>query len=306
MTIELRLTDIDPPAPEPKRTIYRDIVNLPDPVKLGMTIRYFNHDDVALYMQITGSGPGYTFGTVNLGSLASGANAYTTLDEFVSRAKPGVGDLPGGEMTENITLILKAYTDSGYTDLKWTYERTVTVYWINSVDAAFTEDALNNFDDGTVQTWAVASEVGGTDPTVAAVTDYVLSAPYSCQMKTGQRDTATEIRTRLYKSFTTANKDKVFAILDIRAGREGTGETYVWMKYHKIQRNTTLLTFLGKDVNEEVHHFPMNKWMRIVVPLPKNATVEVQIVLSVYYYPLTSGYLGGGLLWLDDFKIVSK
>ncbi|MCL6579207.1 MAG: hypothetical protein K6T73_07455, partial [Candidatus Bathyarchaeota archaeon] len=88
MTIELRLSDVDPPAPEPKRTIYRDIANLPDPVKLGLTIRYFNHDDVGLYFQITGSGTGYTFGTVNLGLLASGKNAYINLDEFASRAKP--------------------------------------------------------------------------------------------------------------------------------------------------------------------------------------------------------------------------
>ena len=72
MTIELRLSDVDPPAPEPKRTIYRDIVNLPDPAKFGLTIRYFNYDDVGLYFQITGSATGYTFGTVNLGLLASG------------------------------------------------------------------------------------------------------------------------------------------------------------------------------------------------------------------------------------------
>jgi hypothetical protein len=79
-------------------------------------------------------------------------------------------------MEENITLILKAYTDSGYTNLKWTYERIVTVYWINSLDAAWTVDMLNNFDDGTTQGW---TGDGSTDKPFGVQTDYVLSAPYS-------------------------------------------------------------------------------------------------------------------------------
>ena len=303
--IELRLSNVDPPDPEPKRTIYRDIVNLPDPVKLGLTIRYFNHDDVDLYFQITGSGTGYTFGTVNLGLLATGANAYINLDEFASRAKPSAGDLPNGEKEENITLTLKAYTDSGYSTLKWTYERIVTVYWINSADAAFTVDFLNNFDDGTVQGWAVANESNNQAgyPTLGVITDYVLSTPYSLRMIQRRADGISipnEIRARLYKSFTTPNKDKVFAIIDLRTALDSGN----WNKYLKVQRDDTVLIQLGRPYDTVAeHYFPAAKWMRIVIPLPKNTTLEIRVAHDYLQNTVNVNY---AYMWLDDFKIISK
>jgi hypothetical protein len=263
-------------------------VNLPDPVKLGLTIRYFNHDDVTLYFRITGSASGYTFGTVDLGSLASGTDAYKNLDEFASRAKPSASDLPNGEKEENITLILKAYTDSGYTNLKWTYERIVTVHWINSADPAFTVDFLNNFDDGTVQGWTNPSGVG----TLAVATDYVLSPPYSLRWSWSQSTGPSPVYNsgvRMQKSFTTPNKDKVFAIIDLRAG----GVAQYWSI--TIQKDSDTLIYL--------YYPPTNKWMRIVVPLPKNSTVVLNFANYVYFPANTTGTT---YLWLDDFKIISK
>jgi hypothetical protein len=302
--IELRLSSVNPPTPEPKRTIYRDIVNLPDPAKLGLTIRYFNHDDVDLYFQITGLGTGYTFGTVNLGLLGSGADAYVNLDEFASRAKPSASDLPNGEMEENITLILKAYTDSGYTNLKWTYERIVTVHWINSADPAFTVDVLNNFDDGTVQGWAVAdienNYLAEGYPKLEVVTDYVLSSPYSVRM--GQATTADPayVSARLYKSFTTPNKNVVYAIIDLRIRKADSFGAY--MKQIFIRRDGTVLVALGKEDTLDTHNLPENKWMRIVTPLPPNTTLTVEIV---HRYRRISG-ASYAYMWMDDFKIISK
>jgi hypothetical protein len=285
-------------------------VNLPDPVKLGLTIRYFNYDDVDLYFQITGSATGYTFGTVNLGLLASGANAYGNLDAFASRAKPSVGDLPNGEMEENITLTLKAYTDSGYTTLKWTFARVVTVHWINSADVAFTVDFLNNFDDGTVQGWAVANENGNTAgyPTLSVVTNYVLSTPYSINMiqDPDVGGVNIPIRARLYKSFTTPNKTKVFAIIDVRVAKGPTSPTYVYPKNIKLQKNSDTLVFIGKPFvigspGTTTEH-PVDKWLRIVAPLPANTTLEIRIVAEYY----ASSPHAEESLWLDDFKILSK
>ncbi len=306
--IELRLSDVEPPEPEPKRTIYRDIVNLPDPVNLGLTIRYFNHDDVDLYMQITGSCAGYTFGTVNLGLLGTGANAYQNLDEFASRAKPSVGDLPDGEMEENITLTLKAYTDAGYSELKWTFERVVTVHWINSADDAFTVDELDNFDDGTVQGWAVANEEGNDAayPQLHVVSDYVLSALYSIRMTQLSSAAATRVRGRLYKSFTTPDKDVVYAIINFRLSRVTTPNDWNRIKNFRVQKNTDLLIFLGRPYDAEgfvADYVPRDKWMRVVVPLPKNISVEVRLVLEFFGYAALVYY---SYLWIDDFKIISK
>jgi len=320
--IELRLTNIDPPTEEPQRTIYRDIVNLPNPVNLGMTVRYFNHDDVTLYFQITGSGVGYTFGTVNLGSLASGTDGYRNLDDFTSRAKPSAGDLPSGEKDENITLILRAYTDAGYSNLKWTYERTVGIHWINSADPSFTVDFLNNFDDGTVQGWAVAHEAGnatpaGGYPSISVVTDYVLSTPYSCLMwqRTGQGVGAAVdrwLRARLYKSFNTPNKNKVYAILDVRLSSSATGGGNPWtaVKQLWIKEGDIVRIYLGRPtdyVNE--NYVPANKWMRIIIPLPPNTSVQIRIVLEGSgHRDVSSGpdTYWNWYTWLDDFKIISK
>jgi len=304
MSIELRLSDVDPPASEPKRTIYRDIVNLPSTVKLGLTIRYFNHDDVDLYFQITGSGTGYTFGTVNLGLLASGANAYINLDELASRAKPSASDLPNGEKEENITLILKGYTDGGYTNLKWTYERIVTVHWINSADAAFTVDEVDNFDDGTAQGWA-AENIANNDtgfPTLAIATDYVLSTPYSIKM-TSQGPLATaQVESRIKKDFTTPNKSKVFAIFDVRASGNAIDSP---LENLQIRKDASPLVSLGiPNATTTGHKFPSDRWIRIVVPLPANTTLTLDVYLL--FRDTQPSIKTVAYAWMDDFKIISK
>jgi hypothetical protein len=300
MTIELRLTDIDPPTAEPARTIYHDIASLPNPVIQGITIRYFNYDDSSLYMQITGSGTGYTFTPVNLGLLASGANAYRNLDNFVSRAKPTAAQLPNGEMSENITLTLKAYTDAGYTILKWTFDRVVTIIWINSADAAFTVNFLDNFDDGTVQGWSAVNDdtincSGTSSATVAAAADYVLSPPFSLK-HTMYCQTGSGTLSHIEKSFTTPNKSAVYAIIDIR------GLTDNWMNAYKILKDLTVLVQIGVDVYSTTATAPEQKWLRIVVPLPSNTTVLLKIQIRTR----TNATGRTVYLWLDDFKIVSK
>jgi hypothetical protein len=299
MTIELRLTEVDPPTDEPHRTIYHDIASLPDPVIQGLTIRYFNHDDVDLYFKITGSGTGYTFTPVNLGLLATGANAYKNLDNFVSRAKPSI------EMGENITLILTAYTDAGYTNLKWTFERVVQVIWINSADPSYTLDESDNFDDGTVQGWAaVQDEVNkAAISSFGVATDYVLSTPYSLKCSFFAYYPY-EARVRIYKSFTTPNKDRIYAIIDVRIDKNASAPQ-VWLKNLQIKQDTTILVFIGRPFDTAAALYtPIAKWIRIVVPLPKSTTLELRVVHS--HARLGAGGSDYGYVWLDDFKIISK
>jgi len=298
--IELRLSDIEPPNPEPPRTIYRDIESLPDPMLLGLTIRAYNYDDVALYFQITGSHPDYTFNTVNLGRVGSGANIKRNLDEFASRARPAV------ETEEVITLILRAYTDSGYTDLKHTYQRSVTVVIINSADGSWTIDEHDDFDDGTVQGWAVACEYNCASgyPTLTVVTDYVLSPPNSLRAANCSLSLTYAMGFRVYKSFTTPDRNTVYAILNIRLGRTAT-TTYI--NAVRTTRNTTVLVQIGNKwvswtTRRSADYAPLNKWMRIVVPLPRNATVEI----SVRTQWTQDAIPQEGRLWLDDFKIISR
>jgi len=294
MSIGLKVGEIDPPS------VIMDVVNLPDPIYLAFTITAYNYDDVALYFQITGSGTGWTFSTVNLGSIASGGNFVQNLDNFCNRARPG------SETSEQIQLILKAYTDAGYTNLKWTYTKTLDVLFIKSDDGSWVQDFLNNFDDGTVQGWAVANETGNDSgyPKVWVVSEYALSSPNSLRMDQLRTSAAGNARGRYYKSFTTPNRTYVYGIFDIRLWPQRTNAACysVALEYRK---NSDILLHLGKELGNYTsgHKLPTQKWMRIIAPLPPNVTIEVQIAFECVYYATLGGY---GCCYIDDFRIISK
>ena len=288
------------------RTIYGDIVGLPDPILLGITIHYYNHSDETLYMKIFGSGPSpWSSNAVELGSLASGVNAYINLDNFLSRTRPTEA------LTEELTLTLKGYTDSGYSDLKYEFSRACTIVFIKSDDGTWTTDFSDNFDDGTVQGWTAIREGWIDYLTFGVTTDYVLSTPYSCKMlyshDIGGGAGPYQIKNTLYKEFTTPNKDMVFAILNVR--NDASGSTFIKApKYLEIKRDDVVLVHLGKlyDTNSTTY-IPLKKWTRIVVPLPTNTILTAKIVL-VFCLRNPSAYDMSIDIstWLDNFKIISK
>lgn len=129
-------------------------------------------------------------------------------------------------------------------------------------------------------------------------TDYVLSAPYSLKgTKGGAGDVVAVMWQRFYKSFTTPNKSVIYAIIDIRNAVWGGAA----MQKNLILRDAALLIQLGYDADGAM---VTDKWVRVVVPLPANTTVEVRI--EQYVRHLGGGVNRGGYLWLDDFKIISK
>jgi len=292
--IDIRFSNVSPPAPEPKRSIYSDLVNLPNPVYLNLTVRIFNLDDVTLYMRVDGYDAAWTFTSNNLGSLASGADMYRNLDHFGSRAKPGAAT------SEQVTVRLRAYTDAGYTILKWTFERVIDIVFIKSDDGSWTQDFLDNFDDGTVQGWTAVNETGNTGayPTLAASTTYALSLPYALRMRQGQ--STTEKRARMYKSFTTPNRANVFAILDVRA--DDIGYAGPKIKYLIVGKNGDILVYYGRPYDTSgVDYVPEGVWLRYIVPLPKNTTLEVRVITD---WEDNIGQLMD--TWMDDFRIISK
>lgn len=285
----------------PHKTIYSDIVSMPDPMLLGSTIHYHNYSDVTLYMQITGSASSpWSGSTVNLGSLASGSNTYANLDNFMSRTKPAAATV------ESVMFTLKGYSDSGYTTLLYTFNRDITVIFLKSDDGSWTTDFLDNFDDGTVQGWAAVAETSLTSSTLAVATDYVLSVSYSAKMTstfTGSSYPATTI-SRLYKSFTTPNKDAIYAVINCRVSRAGGYDTgYLYILTVKI--SDTFLSRLGV-VLTGADRIPKDKWVRIVVPLAKNTTAELRIALTHTHGEYGGTHSDDAYVWLDDFKLISK
>jgi len=294
------------------KTVYTDLVDLPDPLLLGLTIHYYNHSDSTLYMKIFIAGTNWSSNSVELGSLASGTNAYKNLDNFSSRTKPA------SETTEALTLTLKGYTDSGYSDEAYAFSRTVTVIMIKSDDGSWTEDESDNFNDGTVQGWDGENQYGYggrlDSLSVAVATDFVLSPSYSLKMTAKDWYPSldnVEKRVAFYKAFTTPNRNTVYAIVNVR-GFKWTYDTTggAWSKHIKITIDgNTVLVHIGTPYDvTHVNAAPREKWLRIVVPLTKNTTLTVKIVFCINQQAYITGETHNSYLynWLDDFKIISK
>ena len=294
MSIELRLSHVEPPDPDPYKTIYRDIRDLAATLWLSLTVRYYNFTGGNLYFRITGSGTGYTFGTVDLGLLAGGSNAYENLDHFASRAKPAAAT------TETITLTLRAYTDAGYTNLYATYERSVEVVIIDHGDGSWNLDVDNDFDDGTVQGWDRTVE-NGVETSWGVANDYLLSAPWSLRFRIQAGGTA-RCRGYFRKSITTPNLDEIYAVIDIRPDMLVPPNPR--FKNLHVFYDSMDLVFLGEPFDITANHYMIEeRWIRIVVPLPKNTTIELKIRIDTY----NEGT--GTASWsvnLDDFKVISK
>jgi len=260
-------------------------------------VRIFNYDSVGLYMRVDAYASGWTFTTNDFGLVASGTDIYRLIDQFGNRAKPAAAT------TQSITVRLRAYTDAGYTTLKWTFERVVEVVFIKSDDGSWTQDFLNNFDDGTVQGWAVAAEYGqeGGYPTIAVYTDYVLSPAYSLGWVTASILNVTGA-SRCYKSFVTPNRNNVFAIFDIRY-RNLTYWGLKNLRFRTDGASPVTLVFLGRPADvAALNYVTGNRWLRVVVPLPKNTTVVVQM-FAEHYHPTDATR---SRIYMDDFRIISK
>ncbi|KKK96083.1 hypothetical protein LCGC14_2666340 [marine sediment metagenome] len=289
--IDLRFSNVDPPEPEPSKTIYADILNLPDPMELGVCVRVFNLDDVGLYMQLAGSHANWTFNTVNFGLRASGTNYYYPKITFGSRVKPTV------ETTEIIQVTLNAYTDSGYSNLKWTMTRNITVFIVNSVDGSWTLDEDDDFDDGTVQGWA-AQTSPQPPANIGVANDFVLSAPWSLKAN-NNRPTAFDTSLWIYKTFNTPDKDNVLAVADLRFDR-ALGVQYGFNV--QILIDGVLTVYPLPQEPWPTRTFRLGFWYRFVFPLPRDSTIEIRF----RFRGVSNSHPWWLYLWMDDFKIISK
>jgi hypothetical protein len=266
---------------------------------LGMTVRYYNHSDTAMYMQISSiSGLSWTGSTVNLGSLGPGLNAYKNLDNFASRTKPT------SAVTEILTVTLRGYSDSGYTNLVYVHSRDVTIVFIKSDDGSWTTDFSDNFNDGTVDGWTAALDeyyVNYSSASCAVATDYVLSNPDSLKLTVHNQGIAFipsgTCVGEIYKAFTTSSRATVYAILNIRNAIDaGVGGTLDYVRITVNAWNGVPLIYLDTPV--------LDRWMRIVVPLAISTSVTIRMVTKQYGHNSTQSV--NSYLWLDDFKIISK
>jgi len=274
------------------KTVYSDIPNLPDPVYLGITIKARNYDEVTLYFRIKATHPSWTFTTVDLGAVASGAEIIRHLHDYGYRGRPTA------EITDACEFTLEAYTDSAYTNLKWTSIRIIKVVFIKSDNGTWTLNMINNFDDGTLQDWSsdwgAAARAEYIVGAFGIAEDYALSVPYSAKAHMRVTFPAWVASwQRIYKSITTPDTPEVFAIVNLRIAYEAGPR----IETVKVLFAGTVLSELGYSGYE----FPTGFWLRIVVPLPRATTGTIEISVSG-----VTGHDLGWYVWLDDFKLISR
>jgi len=258
------------------KTIYIDTYGLPETITLGICFKYNNYDDEALYFRIRAESesPYWSFASPKaLGSLASGGSAYALWDSMGQRPNPNA------DVEETIKLILEAYRDENYTDLKWTYTRLVTVRLIYSPNWNLIDE--DTFDEGDVEGWAGAP-VGAADnrfffkgPYLR--TDYVLSPPYSIYyyaLWTGYIGTSYTGDAWAYKSISVPDCIEAFATINIRF----CPNTDDYRLY-----NVRFL-FAGIVKAYYTGSIPRNRWLRFTIPLDPNTSGEFQVRVRLWEY----------------------
>ena len=274
------------------KTMIMDLVGLPDPSIFSIGVRAYNNDTIVLYFQLDAeTKTGWTFTPTNLGSVSIGANIYFVAKDMASR------DKPSGALEETVTFLLKAYTDAGYSNLKFTTELPQDFIFIDSSEMSLHDE--DDFDDATVMGWdkvCITAPIAQCD--LGTSTAVFLSAPRSLEhlmYKSGSY----ELYGYIFKEFTTPSADRVFAIINIDAYDYG-GTTKEFRKLTiaiLIDAAETILYQLGQDAGsgDRIHR---DKWLKLVVSLPAATTLTIRIYHKGYSNWSTVR------LYLDNFKIV--
>jgi len=291
---------------------YQDLVDMPDPINTSFGIRIFNYTMNTLYFTALGSGDGaaWSWGAVQqLGGIASGANAYFYLSNLGSRTKPA------SAVDDSIQIMVRAYSDSGYTiEVGSGYPILITYHWIKSDTLTLLD--LDNFDAGTLENWTATVEDGGDTMTFVIDTAYVLSSPNSARLQRWDAGYlgSKVMRTRISKSFTIPACTKAYFIANAKTWLQlySFNSTYSlgWTIFD-IYRDTTALSELRGWIGglpwatySTGYKNYYSNWLREIALLPVNQTIEIRIIIqaSLVYSP-TSGD-AQVRTYFDDLKVV--
>ncbi len=235
--------------------LYFDIANLEDPFTVITPIGISNNEDQILYFEVLVIGPpaGWAATPQQLGSVASHDSELFLFEP--TRTTPV---LAAGELDENITLRINAYTDAIYTILYATQTLAVTVHWFDHTDVAWTVIDHDNFDGGTLEGWVNLVEVidvsfassqwiGG----VRILSDAFITAPYSISLLTMQ------------KQFDASAYSKARIIIHFKKGGG-------WQQAIKIGSDLILTGAVSLVL-------PDNEWIRMAYSFPVGASAYVKM-----------------------------
>jgi len=266
---------------------YQDIEGLSSPLTENFPIGVTNNETAAKYIraQLVSPPAGWGSYDVQLGSVAAGTSTFLIFSP--TRTTP---TLTAGEYEESLTLRISVYNDAGYSELYGSAELTFTMSFFDSTDPAWTVVDIDNFDDGTLEGWAM-STTGIIDESCpnswasGARTEHFITSPYSLGIP------AQATRDHCYKDFTVGNVTKARLVVHAYL------ETYYYggfLTMLALQRGSDLI--LPGGVSRVMPH---DVWIRLSYSFPVNATTRLRY--AVNYIDASTPRV-----WLDKIKIIRK
>lgn len=257
------------------RTIYTDIVSLPNPLELGITVRIYNWYNATLYFILTMAGSGWTFASspYTVGAIGAGGSLTIPYDEA------GTFATPAGETTELLTFTLTAYTDAGYSNLYATYVKTVTIVMLKSDDGSWTVDDTDDFEGGTYEDWVTVNDGGQWDGVAMSLEHSpVLSGTHCMRVFMMDNGFWGDLCGGAGKTWTTpAARDECYVIINVRFRSHPTWPIGSFDNII-IRVNGVRTLFVGRIYPTAGINIPQNRYMRFVVPVPYDSTPLVEVV----------------------------
>lgn len=252
-----------------------------DILAMSIALQIKNQEDSGYYFKIekhTEPPAGWTIPSMTIGYVDK--DETKTFTYSVSRIKPTT--IPEGLITENISLVVKAYYDPSLTDLYSQDSFNVTFNFIDRLASVWTTIYHDNFDDGTTQGWSGI----GHYPRISVSNTYYRSFKYSLRVNSEYTNHGKEVG--FSKTFTIGSGvQKAYLIYSIRSDLWGSAR----IEFDGV-------SYFQPDVQPQD-----NVWYQFTIPLPVSEVPGMSKTTTVGIWALLADY-GNSFAYLDDVYVI--
>lgn len=252
-----------------------------DILAISIALQIKNQEDSGYYFKIekyVEAPAGWTIPSMTIGYIDRDETKAFTYS--VSRIKPTA--IPEGLITENISLVVKAYYDPSLTDLYSQDNFNVTFNFIDRLASVWTTIYHDNFDDGTTQGWSSI----GHYPRITVSDTYYRSFKYSLRVNSRYTNHGQEVG--FSKTFTIGSGvQKAYLIYSIRSDMWGSAR----IEFDGV-------TYFQPDMQPQD-----NVWYQFTIPLPVSEVPGMSKTTTVGIWALLADS-ENSFAYLDDVYVI--
>jgi len=257
---------------------YFDYADLGSPLAINVPLGITNNEDIELYFKALLESPpeGYSDYEKALGAVGAGSSKMALFS--FSR------DKPTAEAVEELFLRLIAYTDPDYTTPYGSLTAKIRLHLIDHNDPSWDVLVHDDFDDGTTQGWDLGGpavlKASGSPTEYYAVdrgpdTTHYISAPYAYSAW-GHEQYAH------------------YHYKDIEVGSGYKEAVFIVHIYCKSGADYAVFK-LGNKIIFDAEWSPLDKWVRLALPLPTGQTTRAAFQTQ-----------DGQYMWIDEVFALAR